>query len=145
LAFVVIYMAVAGWDGMRADTVDRDMHNLSGQYTNTLKLKAKMQLLQDRKDLKNAGLDAWKITAELLPEGLTIQSLELKGGKTFTLFGNGPKDADGAITDFNEAMRKFNMGGKPFFAKLDPPLTHVNGANMTWSFSGELARTEENQ
>lgn len=144
LAAVMIYMAVASLQNMRADGVERDMHNLSGQYTNTLQLKAKVQILQDRQDLKNAALDAWKITAELLPEGLTIQSLELKNGKSFTLFGNAPRDADGAVNDFNDAMRKAaGKDGKPFFSSMEVALTHINGNNLTWSFSGELARAEE--
>jgi hypothetical protein len=129
--------------GYRADGEDMQMRNLSGQYTNTLQLKAKLQILQDRHDLKNAALDAWKITAELLPEGLTIQSLELKGGKSFNLYGNGPRDAEGAVNDFNDAMRKATLGGRPFFSKMDLALTHVNGNNLTWSFGGELANAEE--
>ena len=109
--------------------VERDMRNLSGQYTNVLKLKAKVQILEDRQALKNAALDSWKITAELLPEGVTIQSLELKNGKSFSLFGNAPRDAVGAVNDFNDAMRKATLGSRPFFSKMETALTHVSGNN----------------
>lgn len=140
LAMVMVYMAIASWKGMQADNMDQQMHNLSGQYTNVLKLKDKVQILQDRQDLKNAALDAWKITAELLPEGLTIQSLELKNGKSFSVFGSAPRDADNTVNDFNDAMRKATINGRPFFASMEVALTHVNGNNLSWSFNGELAR-----
>jgi hypothetical protein len=143
LAAVMIYMAIASVQNYRADGVEMQMRNLSGSYTNTLKLKAKLQILQDRKDLKNAALDTWKITAELLPEGLTIQSLELKNGKSFNVFGAGPHDGQNAVDDFNDAMRKIPLGGHSFFAKMETPIIHTSPGGVSWSFGGEVDRAEE--
>ena len=143
LAAVMIYMAVASVQNYRADGVEMQMRNLSGAYTNTLQLKAKVQILQDRKDLKNAALVTWKITAELLPEGLTIQSLELKNGKSFNVFGTAPRDGQTAVDDFNDAMRKIPYEGHPFFSKMDIALTHTGGGGINWSFGGDVARAED--
>ena len=143
LAAVMIYMAIASVQNYRADNVELEMRNLSGAYTNTLQLKAKVQILQDRKDLKNAALETWKVTAELLPEGLTIQSLELKNGKSFNVFGTAPRDSQNAIDDFNDALRKIPVVGHPFFAKMEAPLTHTGPGGVNWSFGGEVARAEE--
>jgi hypothetical protein len=145
LVVVMVYMAVAGWKGMSADSTERDMRNLSGVYTNCLQLKAKVQILKDRQDLKNAALDTWKITAELLPEGLTVQSLEVKSDKSFTLFGSGPKDSETTVTDFNDAMRKYSKDAQPFFANMETALTRVTGNGISWSFGGQLAHGEGSQ
>ena len=143
LAAVMIYMAVASVQNYRADNVELEMRNLSGAYTNTLQLKAKVQILQDRKDLKNVALDTWKITAELLPEGLTIQSLELKNGKSFNVFGSAPREGQTAVDDFNDAMRKIPKDGHPFFSKMDIALTHTGPGGVNWSFGGDVARAED--
>ncbi len=145
LVGVAIYMAIASVQNYRADNVEMDMRNLSGRYTNCLQLKAKVQILQDRVDLKNAALDTWKVTAELLPEGLTVQSLEVKNDKSFTIFGSGPRDSDGTVNDFNDAMRKYSKDAHPFFSKMDIALTHTSPSGVTWSFGGQLAHAEGTQ
>ena len=141
----MIYFAGLTYQNYRTDSLDNEVKGLSASYTNTLKLKAQMQVLQDRQSLKFAALDCWKITAEVLPESLTLQSLELKNGRTLTLSGTAPADDGGLITDFNEALRKATSDGQPLFERMDVPITKLGqgGATLTWSFSGDLARGEE--
>ena len=106
-----------------------------------------MEILQNRQALKCASLDCWLMTAELLPDGITVQTLEFKDGKHYNLSGVAPSDKSDALTDFNEALRKSTLDGwlKPMFEKMDIPMIKLNpgGATLNWSFSGELARSEE--
>lgn len=143
---VMIYLMGATYVGMKADDKETDMRRLAAQYTNTLQIKAQVDILQNRQALKFASLDCWKTTAELLPAGITLVSLEFKDGK-LTLSGDAPGDGNGMLTDFNEAMRKATLNDQPMFANVDLPNVRLNpgGQKLTWSFSAVLANAEEMQ
>jgi hypothetical protein len=145
VAAVVIYMAGASWKGMSADGVERDAANLSRTYTNALQFKAQLQILQNRQALKFASLDCWKTTAELLPEGITVQNLEFRDGKHLNLSGVAPGDQGNLVTDFNEALRKATLGDHRMFETVEPPSVKLNpgGATLSWNFSADLANAEE--
>lgn len=148
LIWVVIYMAGAQWVGMKADDVEGRMRSLSREYTNTLQIKAQVDILQNRQALKFASLDCWKTTAELLPDGITIGSLEFRDGKTLNLSGTAPGDGNGRLTDFNEALRKKILpNGQPMFENVTLPTVRLNpgGASLSWSFNAVLANAEEPQ
>ena len=87
---VLIYFAVLQVQDYRTDQVTTQVAGLSRDYTNTLQLKAQLDLLQEREALKFAALDCWKKTAELLPEGVTLESMEFRNGKTLVLNWKGP-------------------------------------------------------
>jgi hypothetical protein len=122
------------------------MKGLAVQYTNTLQIKTQVEILQNRQALKFASLDCWKTTAELLPAGITLGSLEFKDGK-LTINGSAPGDGNGMLTDFNEAMRKATLNGAPMFEHVDLPNVRLNpgGATLSWSFAAVLANAEEMQ
>ena len=142
---VVIYLAGSSVQGFRAETLDSQVASMSRVYTNTLQLKAQLEILQNRQALKFASLDCWKTTAELLPMGVTVGTLELHDGKHFSLSGIAPADQGGLVTDFNEAIRKATLQDKPMFERVDPPSVKLNpgGINLSWSFAGDLANAEE--
>ncbi len=143
---VLIYFAVLQVQDYRTDQVTTQVAGLSRDYTNTLQLKAQLDLLQEREALKFAALDCWKKTAELLPEGVTLESMEFRNGKTLVLNGKAPADQRNVITDFNEALRKATINnGQPLFEKVVPPNEKLLGGNSTiqWNFSADLGRTEE--
>ena len=142
---VIIYMAGASWAGMGADQLEAEKGGLAREYTNTMQLKAQLEILQNRQALKFASLDCWKITAELLPDSVTVQTLEFKDGKHFSLSGVATADKREQVTDFNEALRKALLGGEPMFEELKAPEMRLapGGATLSWSFDGSLARAEE--
>ena len=142
---VMVYLAGAGWQGMRTEQAVGSLANLSRTYTNALQLKAKLDILQNRQALKFASLDCWKITAENLPVNITVQTFEFKDGKHLTLSGVAPDEQRTDVTDFNEALRKATLNDLPLFDKLEPPQMKLtpDRANVSWSFSGDLARAEE--
>jgi hypothetical protein len=145
VAAVMIYFAALAIQNYRTQSVEMEVSGLSHTYTNTLQIKAKLVVLQDRQALKYASLDLWKITAEMLPPDVVVQSLEFKNGRNFSLSGTAPADQPGIVTDFNERLRKASLDGQPFFTKIELPVSRLNpgGSTLSWNFSGELARAEE--
>ena len=133
--------------GMQADQKENDMHKLAREYTNTIQIKAQVDILENRQLLKFASLDCWRKTAELLPAGITVGSLEFRDGKTLNLSGTAPGEGNGLLTDFNEAMRKATLNDGPMFEKVELPNVRLNpgGQTLTWSFSAVLANAEESQ
>jgi hypothetical protein len=143
-AAVLIYFAFLGVQVYRTDSVQADVNQLSASYTNTLQLKARLQVLQDRQALKYASLDCWKVVAEELPESLTLQGLDFKNGKTLALSGVAPADQANLITDFTEHLQKKTVNGQPFFASVDsaPWQRNPGGSTITWNIHAELAHGE---
>jgi hypothetical protein len=141
----LIYLSGAGVQSYRADRVESEVKGLSKSYTNALQMKARLQILQDRQALKFAALDCWKTIAELLPENLTLQSMDFKNGKILSLNGTSPEA--GLATDFNEALRKAKHDSQQMFDKVELPTSRVQpgGGSWSWSFTAELTRGEGGQ
>ena len=69
----------------RAQGVERQVAALGGSYTNAIQLKARYGVLKERQELKYAALDCWKVIAEQLPEGISLQRFSFAdGSKLFT-------------------------------------------------------------
>ncbi len=140
---IMIYFAALQIKNSSVDGKVAEATGLATSYTNTLHLQAQLKILQDRDSLKNASLDCWKITAELLPEGFTIQTMEFRNGD-FHLAGNAPNEQRNLVTEFSSSMRKATLDGKQVFSKTDIPIMHVQQNNtVSWSFGAVMARSEE--
>ena len=61
-------------------------------YTNALQLKARYDVLKERQELKYAALDCWKIVAEQLPPGISLQRFSFGDGQRLSLSGTAPPD-----------------------------------------------------
>ncbi|EEF59149.1 hypothetical protein [Pedosphaera parvula] len=146
---VLIYIATSEYQDYRAQGVEQQMQGLSASYTNALQLKARMEILQDRQALKYASLNCWKTVAELLPENLTITSMEFRNGRSLSLNGTGPAGQDALATDFSEALQKAKMSDRPdqpLFQRVDLPIIQRGpGGGITWRLGAELARGEDEQ
>jgi hypothetical protein len=142
---VAIYLGIAGVQSYRAGRVEDQVKATGGSYTNALQLKARLDVLRERQELKFAALDCWRATADLLPEGVTLQGLDFRDGRKLLLSGTAPGDAAAAIQDFNDKLRKVELQGVPLFTKFDVPNIKRNpaGTELTWSFNCELNRGEE--
>jgi len=107
--------------------------------------------LKQRQELKYAALDCWKLVADQLPAGLSLQRFSFADGQRLTLSGTCKSDQVALISDqggFYDAMRKARADGQPIFSQ-DPnsgnQLMYRNqGASgvATWNFALELMRTE---
>jgi Tfp pilus assembly protein PilN len=143
-AGVIIYFIALAVLKIQVGKVEAEVDQISGSYTNAIQLKARYQIIKERQDLKFAALDCWKTTAELMPTGVTLESLDFRDGSKLSLRGTAPADKAVQLNDFNAAMRKATVNGQPLFTKVDG-LAYTAGAknNIAWSFSCELKHREE--
>jgi hypothetical protein len=142
---VAVYLGIAGVQSFRAGRVEDQVKDRGGAYTNALQIRARVDVLRERQELKFAALDCWKATADLLPEGVTLVGLDFRDGKKLLLNGVAPGEAASAIMKFNEDLRKVELGGRPLFTKFDVPNIKKNpaGSELNWNFSCELNRRDE--
>ncbi|MCS7089732.1 MAG: hypothetical protein RMN51_01545 [Verrucomicrobiota bacterium] len=147
LLIVIIYFSALGILQFQLSRLEARIAELTPQYTQASQLKARLQVLQDRQDLRFAALDCYKLVAELLPEGATIQSFDFADGRRLTLNGTCPEDRVMAVIEFSSALRKAQVRGRPLFdAQKGEPFTQrrMPNANMvSWNFTLELSRPED--
>ena len=143
----LIYFVAVGVLSYQTGGVEQKVAELGPTYTNVLQLKAKYGVLKEREDLKYAALDCWEKTAELMPEGLTLESLNFGDGKNLTLSGSAPAQQIIGANDFSGKLRKATIRNQPMFDLNggDAFAAHVNpgGAVANWSFGVQLKRSEE--
>jgi len=146
---VLIYFVALEW--RRGESIDLQtaMRSKANSYTNTMQLQAKVQILQEQVDLKYSALDCLKVTAELLPDGMSLLSFNFRQGKVVTLRGNVPTDQSHKVTDYHESLIQAKVGEHPLFANVsDPTISSAPGRGSrssnqtsTWSFNCELRRS----
>jgi len=140
---VLIYFAFAQVASFQVGGIESQISALGESYTNTLRLKERVKVLQDQMDLQFAALDCYKAIADKLPPDLTLNTMNFDRGRKLQLAGSMPKEAVRAITDFNEEMRKVTVNNQPLFSKVSPPAINPSpgGQESTWHFPCELRRS----
>ena len=141
---VAIYFCATAVLGYQTRAVEQQVAGISLSYTNTLQLKARCEVLQERQALKFAALDCWKLVSENLPAGITLQRFSFGDGRRLALSGTVSPDQITPITDFYDALRKAQLNGQPMFTVTggDPFSYRLNGNQDSWNFSLELQRAE---
>lgn len=145
---VMVYFCATYLLSNQTVKVEQQVAQLSASYTNVLQLKARYEVLKQREQLTYAALDCWKITAENLPEGLTLQRSSFANGQKLTLSGVCGQDQIGLVSNpgkFYDAMRRAKLNGQDMFdsAAVDPLALSPNGNSITWRFTLQLKHTEE--
>lgn len=142
---VAIYIGVVSFRDYRISKVEAYVAGLGPTYTNALQLRERFQILKTREELKFAALDCWKVTAELLPESLTLDSFAFSEGRKVRLSGTAPGDAALDVTKFYGDILKAQLNGQLLFDfTKGQPLSSVAGIGgaVNWNFTLELKRTE---
>jgi len=144
---VVIYFAFLFVLDWRKDGVEKQVKALSGSYTNAVRLKEKIDVLQNQLDLKYAALDAFKVVSEKLPEGLYLTSFTFSKGRTVTLAGNAPSDQSAVLTPFAKELREASVEGQMVFSEVPIPKWNlgpsVGGSQqILWNLTCQLRRTD---
>jgi len=129
---VLIYFARLELELYRTSAVEQLAAERGPIYTNALQSKAKFQVLKDRQDLKFAALDCWKVVAELLPDGVTLDGYNFNDGRKLTLSGSASADQTKQLLDFDADLRKVAPNGQLLF---DPN----TGEHVTWDVRGNVA------
>ena len=139
LAGVVIYMIALQVLKYQGNQVRTEMAGLSNTYTNVLRLKEKMNVLQEQMNLKYAALDCWKVASELLPADFTLINLQFGRGGILQLSGTAPPGEEPKVIDYNEALRDATIDGKRVFNSVTPPTTQSRSPQvMNWNFECTL-------
>ncbi len=142
---VAIYFGVREVVTYKTTDVEQRVAALGTAYTNVMELQARYDVLKERDQLKYAALDCWKIVAEQLPDDLPLQHFIFAGGQRLTLSGTATQDQFDEVLNFNKAMKKVQVNGKPVFSLTggEDVNPRIVGNNLNWSFTLQLANTEE--
>jgi len=141
---VLIYFCAVGFLAVQTHKVEKDVASISGSYTNALQLKARYEVLKERQNLKYAALDCWKIVAEQVPAGISLQRLSFSDGQKLSLGGVTTPDQINNLFDFNNGLQKAELNGQSVFkTEGEEPLVYHQTANtVTWNFGLALRRGE---
>ena len=139
---LLIYFGAVQVVQFQRDNVDGEVTAISGSYTNSLKARARIEVLQEQINLRHASLDGLKIISENLPAELTLSSLVFQQGKSITLRGTAPAGQTPKITEYNSALSKVLLNGAPMFSAVNSPtiVTAPGGQSADWYFTCELRR-----
>jgi len=142
---LVIYFAWVGWLGYQTHGVESKVAAISLNYTNTVQLKARLGVLQERAKLKYAALDCWQDVAEELPASISLQRFGFAEGQKLTLSGTVPQDEVNTLLNFNSKLKKKTVDNQQVFDQLnaiDASPRFGNGNVGTWNLTLNLQRTE---
>ena len=144
---VVIYFGATKVLAYKTQAVEQQAAQLGDSYTNVLQLKARYTVLAERQQLKYAALDCWKIVAEQLPAGLSLQRSSFADGQKLALNGVCSPDQIGQISDqgrFYDAVRKAKLDGQDMFeaSAIEPLIWNGSGNTVNWHFTLQLKHAE---
>jgi len=142
LACVVAYVGAVKFYEFKLGRAKQRVAALQGAYNNAMQKRALLQIMEDQQKFKYAALDSWEAIARCLPMELTLKSMSLSREKTISLYGVAPADQSAKITEFNAALKQFELFGQPLFVKVAPPRIGGAGGNLNWDFTCELNRLE---
>jgi len=142
---VAIYGVALAVATFRTTSVENQVASLGPQYTNSVQLKARYRILEDRQELKFAALECWNLTARYLPESATLDTMNFVDGRKLALTGKSPSGQTKEIIDFEADLRKAtSTNGDLIFdpTKGEHVSYQVQGQDVRWNFSLELKRAE---
>jgi hypothetical protein len=143
LMVVVLYIGWLQWLEYGITKVEQQVQSMQSTYTNAMKLKAQVQVMEDQLNLQFAALRCYRAVAEKLPPALTVDSVSFQRGKTLLVSGTAETGAQMALNDFNAEMRRYRIDGQLLFSDVRAPtVTTKPGGGLGWSFQCELRTTE---
>jgi hypothetical protein len=137
VAIYLVALQVLGYQDGRLKT---QLAGIANTYTNVLRLKERVEVLQEQLDLKYAALDCFKVASENLPEDFSLVSLSFGKGRTLQLSGTAPPGHEGKVMDYNQAMRSVTKDGEKLFRDVTPAAfpSRVGSDLVNWHFECEL-------
>ena len=144
LVLLLVYFSAVYVLGNRTTGVEAQVNALGNSYTNAMHLKAQLNILQERQQLKFAALNCWKWVAEELPQSVRLQRFSFTDGRHLTLSGTAPQSDVNTLFDFNTALKQKKVNGKYVFDQNsgDTVNPRQSGAVESWNFSLNLLRAE---
>jgi hypothetical protein len=143
---IAIYFSATTVLSYQTQKVEQQVAALTDNYKQALQLKARYDVLKEREALKYAALDCWKLVAENLPDGISVERFSFANGEKLGLSGTVTPDQITLLTDhFYDPLRKAELNGQPMF---DPDAGdelsyRQTGNKVSWNFSLVLKRSEK--
>jgi hypothetical protein len=136
IAGVFVYMIALQVLSYKTTRVHNEVAGLSTTYTNVLRLKERVQVLQEQLNLKYAALDCFKVTSELLPADFSLINLQFGRGGTLQVVGTAPSGQEQTVIDYNESMRNATVNGERLFKEVSPPEfpSRAGAQVVNWNF-----------
>ncbi len=139
---VFIFLALVQFMDLKVSKVEAEARNLAASYTNALRLKDQIRVMQDQLNLQFAGLECYKAVAQEMPEGVTLEGFSFSKGRSLSIFGTAPVEAISKVNDFSERLRRVTSNGQPLFKSVSVPIPQRRGNDITWNFTAELMNGE---
>lgn len=139
---VFIYLALVQVVDMRVSKTEQEARNLAGSFTNALRYRDQVRVMQDQLNLQFASLDCYRAIAEKLPETVTLDTFQLSRGKNLRLSGTAPREAQNKLVEFSDELRNYAPNGQPLFKNVPPPNTVLRGDQVSWNLEAELTKGE---
>jgi hypothetical protein len=140
---VIIYFGAVQVLSYQQNNLESQIAAVANDYTNTVRLKERIEVLQNQLHLKYAALDSLHAVANSLPGDLTLTSFHFQRGQRVLLTGIAPSDQVSQLINYNDDLRKARVGGSPIFSNVSPPNYSSRpgpaGSQMLgWNFTCEL-------
>jgi len=144
MAAAVIYIGFAKYSAYRNRSIQNQIASLGPNYTNTIKLREELKVLQDTIELQYAALECYLSVARTLPPELTLNNINFDRGRKVTFFGSANAEDRTKILDFNSELLKYVVKDQPLFSRVNSPNIGQGqpGQPFNWNFSADLKRTD---
>jgi hypothetical protein len=141
---VIIYIGLVQFASFRFDSVQSEANSRGIEYTNTLRLKEKLRVLQDTLELQYAALECYKAVSDSMPPELTLDSMNFDRGTKVTYFGTGGVEDRSKVFEFNEALLKAQFNGQPLFSKVAIGRVDTKPGQqlLSWTVTCDLKRSD---
>ncbi len=145
---VLIYFVMLEWMHKESIDLQTRLRTTAVQYTNVLKMQARIDVLQEQVDLKFSALECLRVISEQLPTELTLTSCKFYMGRQLSLFGQVQTVDQEQVVAYHSALINAKVGDQPLFSSVSDPSINASrgrgsaaGLQSRWSFTCELART----
>ncbi len=137
---VLVYLALVQYMDFGVSKIEAQARNLSPTYTNAMRLKDQVRVMQDQLNLQFAALECYKAVSQKLPESVVMDTFNFSEGKSLRLSGTAPVGAQNQLTGFSDELRGIISNNQPLFSKVAVPSQTLRGDQIMWSMEAELAR-----
>lgn len=141
---VLIYFAIVAVKGYQRDTM-HDLEVAQGvNYTNTLKLRDQVRVLQEQINLQFSALNCYLAVATNLPPELSLDNLNFEKGMKLVIAGSGSAEAAPRVHTFLAALQKAQNKDQKMFSSIDGPTVNLKpgGAQISWNLTCNIQRSE---
>jgi hypothetical protein len=140
---VFIYLAMVQYVDFRVSKVEAETRGVANNYTNAMRLREQVRVMQDQLNLQFAALESYKAVAQQIPEGVTLDGMNFQRGRTIALYGTTTEDSRSKVNEFSDALRRTtSTNGQPLFKNVGVPAITSRGAQINWNFAADLAKGE---